>query len=363
MSYNVTQTQLSAEAAARAAADTKEAAARTVAVNSLDGRLKIIEPEVASLLLRTTALETSMTLALKLLRGYVGAPLPPPLIIPPPPPITNPPPPPTITPTPPWSGPIVVTTNGVTLDGLTITAPYSASGDDGRTGTGIYCSASAAAPIDHLTIKNCIISGFESAIFLYYVTNLIIEDCILTDCDYAGIGIFSGIGGTLQRNTIQRIGYTRTNFGTWKGNNAYGIITDHSTISGNLTLDPLSANILVDSNTIEDVPLWMGLNTHGGQNITFSNNTVRRCPRAIFIASDTGGVNHPHNVYVTGNTLQEAVHKAGGTPDTEGVLIASLNGGSIIGNKISNTFGAPGYQDYGGASTGVAISGNTMTSP
>jgi Right handed beta helix region len=258
-------------------------------------------------------------------------------------------------PTPPstTSPPIVVTTNDVTIDGVTITS-------SGQTGDAIQAIGTASEPITNLTIRNCTIDGFNMGIEARHVVNLVIENCLIEDANYAGIAVYSGVGGRISGNTIRRIGYARTDLTVPDvGNNAYGITLDRSTVSGSFVLDPRSSDFLVDGNLIEDVPLWMGLNTHAGSNITFSNNTVRRCPRAIFIAGDSAG-NLPENINVTGNTLEQAVTKTGGTTDIEGVLYSQLQGGSITNNAISSTYGTPGYFDFQGLSTGVTISGNTV---
>ncbi len=251
------------------------------------------------------------------------------------------------------SGPIQVSSDNVTIDGVTITS-------SGTTGAGISATGSASNPINNLTIRNCTIKGFHLGIYLRFVSNVTIENCTITDADYAGIAIFSGIGGTISGNTIQRIGMTRTDFSDpGMGNNAYGIMLNRSE-SSSLTSDPPTQNFMVDHNTVTNVPLWMCLNLHGARNITFSANTTGGCPRAIFIAgSPTGsGVTQSANVTVTGNRLEAPTTKSGGTTDLEGVLIASLQGGKITNNAISKAYTPPVY-DYQGNSVNVSISGTT----
>ena len=247
------------------------------------------------------------------------------------------------------SGPIVVTQDNVTIDGKSITGSGS--------GSGIKAIGTAANPISNLTIRNCAIKGFTIGIDVQYVENLTIENCTIDDSVYAGIMVISGVGGHISGNTIRKVGYY-TPLTTSYENNAYGIALTR-VASSNFTANPRTSDFVVDGNTIEDVPYWHCLDTHAGQNITFSNNTVRRCPRALFITGDSIGT-HPKNVTVTGNRLEQAVQVSGGTNPTA-ITLVNLDTGRITNNTISTTYTTPFVYDYlgGGAtgSTNMTVSG------
>ena len=247
------------------------------------------------------------------------------------------------------SGPIRVTTSNVTIDGVTITSSATS-------GSAISVIGTASSPIHDITIRNCTLSGFGTGIEVRYAQNVVIDNCTVTDADYAGIALYSTVGGRITNNTVQRIGTTRTNFSSADANNAYGITLDRRAVDS-LATDPRSADVVVDHNLVEDVPLWMGLNTHAGANLTFSNNVVRRTPRAIFVAGDGSG-NGPIAITITGNRLEQPVTKDGGTTNIEGILYSHLDGGSITGNAVDRRFGSANGTDYEGVSTGVTISGN-----
>jgi parallel beta-helix repeat protein len=259
---------------------------------------------------------------------------------------------PTPAPTSSTSGPITVTSDNVTIDGVTITS-------SGISGAGISATGTVSNPISNLTIRNCTIKGFRLGIYLRFVKNVTIENCTITDADYAGIAIFSGIGGRISGNTILRIGMTKDPATGFQGNNTYGIMLNRSE-SSSLTTDPPSQDFMIDHNVVRDVPLWMCLNLHGARNVTFSANTTSGCPRAIFIAGSPmgSGVTQSANVTVTGNRLEPPKTKPGGTTDIEGVLIASLQGGLITNNAISTSYTPPVF-DYQGASVNITISGTT----
>lgn len=268
----------------------------------------------------------------------------------------DPPPPPDpggLTP----SSPITVTTDNRTIDSLSFSATTS-NGPQGSRTIFIFAQGTASVPIDNLTITNCTFSGGTIAIWLRHVTNVTIENCTIEDPDYAGVDLWSCITGSVAGNTIRRVGYTRTDFSDGAfGNNAYGIVLNRNE-SSSLVTDPHTELIVVDNNLIEDVPLWMGMNGHGGVDNTWSNNIVRRCPRAFFNAGSPGGGN-PSGIIVTANRLEHPVTKTGGTSDIEGVLYSHWTGGSITNNQIDHAFGGTGYFDYQGASSGVTISGNS----
>jgi hypothetical protein len=251
------------------------------------------------------------------------------------------------------SAPIVVTRNDVTIDGVIITA-------GGSSGNGIAASGTSSAPIRNLTIQNCVIRGFSIGILAEHVENLVVRNCTIEDADYAGIAVYSGVGGRITGNNIRRIGVARKDLTVeFVENNAYGITLDRSPTM-NFETDPRSSDFVVTGNLIEDVPLWHGLDTHAGQGITFSNNTVRRTPRAIFVTGDSTQLHHPIDITVTGNRIEEAATKAGGTSSVA-ITIAGLQGGSVTDNLVSETYPTPWVLDYVGpdspGSVGVTIAG------
>jgi parallel beta-helix repeat protein len=250
------------------------------------------------------------------------------------------------------SGPILVTTNDVTIDGVTISS-------SGSTGYGIHALGTAANPVRNLTIRNCTIKGFNVSIWAEHVTNLKIDNCLIQDADYAGILVFSGVGGTISNNTIQRIGAARTNLTiAGKENNAYGIALSR-TATSDFVANPRSSNFLVTGNLVEDVPLWHCYDTHAGDTITFSNNVSRRCPRAYFITLDGLGT-QPKNVTLTGNRIEQARQVSGGT-NSDAVTLVNLQGGTVTNNLVSTTYPTPWVYDYLGlnaaGSSNVTVSG------
>ncbi len=292
--------------------------------------------------------------------SFAPTPTPDPTATPTPTPTPTPTSQPTLSP----SGPILVKSDNVTIDGVVISS-------SGTSGTAIDAEGTASNPIDHLTIRNCTIKGFGIGIDLEHVTNFTIENCKITDANYIGILVRSGVGGTISNNTIERIGpQTQAGSNACNGRggsgecDSYGITVGRiSGASGGLVSNPRSANISVSGNLVTDVPTWHGLDTHAGQNITFDGNTVLRCMRAAFLTGD-GDLNRSINVVFTNNVLQQALsYPAGGTSGNNlaAVTLYNVQGGSISSNSISLSYETPAVYDYLGLSTGMSIFGNSPT--
>jgi parallel beta-helix repeat protein len=173
---------------------------------------------------------------------------------------------------------LVIKTSGTVLDGYTITGPQATTFNGNE--IGIYVTGTPTAPLHDIVIRNCYIGRFGSGgIVLQYVQSFTIENCTIEDSVYAGIRVISGSDGVIRYNTIRRtgvVGYQANDM------NAYGIaLTDFG--------GAVTTRVQVLSNTVEDVPQWHGIDTHGGTFITISDNIVRRTNRAIFVTTSSNG--------------------------------------------------------------------------
>lgn len=252
-----------------------------------------------------------------------------------------------------------VTTDNVTIDGYAIFGPQSAAFVQNE--VGIRAVGTLAAPIRNLTIRNCRIAKFGyGGILVDHVLNLLIEDCIIDDSVYAGIMAIS-VTGIIRRNTIHRVGYGVAPANLPGSGNAYGIaVTSQSGV-----VTDQSHDVLVQANIIEDVPSWHGLDTHGGQRVTFDTNTVRRCARAAFLT--TQGPVRPAALVFKGNLLELPATVTGGT-NAVPLTLVSVDGITISGNTIRGWAGqspsasAP-YYDYGASSTGIVVGLGNVVQP
>ncbi|WP_316571771.1 right-handed parallel beta-helix repeat-containing protein [Neobacillus sp. YIM B06451] len=137
-----------------------------------------------------------------------------------------------------------------------------------------------------------------------YVQNIVIEDCIIHDVGFYGIMAefadavtisntvirdvgFAGVGGLSVRNMHINKSHIKSIKPGNKGN-AYGVFYSRKGAESNVKAHPRSTNSSVTNSIIEDIPLWEALDTHGGENITFNNNTIRNTKVGIAFVNATG---------------------------------------------------------------------------
>lgn len=258
---------------------------------------------------------------------------------------------------------ITINASNVTIDGVQITGSQATSYNGNE--DGIFAYGSNSSPINNLTIKNCDIGFFgNDGIDISQAVNTNIDNCSVHDIVYAGILMISNNGGNISRNTIKRIGVSGASA---NGNNAYGIAL--SAIANGI--DTQTHDINITGNLVDTVPTWHGIDTHGGYNLNFSNNTVNQACGAIFItkngasSNSTGPVIASHDITIKGNSLNNP--PASGCSTKAPIFIWGLNTGQITNNTGTgwreNSFTPPGYRDYGAPSspvTNVTASGNTI---
>ena len=235
---------------------------------------------------------------------------------------------------------VTVNRDGQVIENLVITGPGFTTWDGGT--YGIFGSGG----LRDVVIRNCTIRGMgHSGIWLAGLVNPTIEDCLIEDVAYAGIYLIGVTGGSALRNKIHRVGNDGKSTGV--SNNAYGIC-----VGG---IGTISSDILVADNEVTDVPMWHGLDTHGGLRITFRHNVVRRTPRAIFVTNLSIGKST--DCVIDRNLFTEPVEVAGGT-DKGWATTAGTVRCAFTGNVGGSAYGAPTVYDYQGLSTGLVQWGN-----
>jgi hypothetical protein len=217
---------------------------------------------------------------------------------------------------------------------------------------GVYIKGTGASPAAHVRLRNSVIERLgNEGVYLENVADAVVSGNRIRDIVYAGVMVVSGRGGHVDNNIIQRVGVmgSQANSG-----NAYGISLSRA--DGSLAAFPLTSDFTVIGNTVEDVPTWHALDTHGGQRITFSNNTVRRSPRAIFITADGSGRGSA-GISVTNNRLGPP---APATTNLAAITTYSSVNVRITGNTASGWPRGKFFIDYLNQSTGLVVSGNNL---
>ena len=240
---------------------------------------------------------------------------------------------------------LVVSANDVTLDGLRIIGPQGTTYREGE--FGITVAASASAPARRLTVRNSEIASFGKAgMWLRYVADVVVENNDVHDIVYAGIMVISGTGGRISGNVVSRIGVQGA---AANGNNAYGIALEDQGL-------PVTSDFLVSANVVTNVPTWHALDTHGGQQIRFTGNTVRGSMRGLFITTSDSG--QPTDIIVTDN------HFGSPSPVTSNLCAVTTYDSrdvTVTGNTATGWGTGNFFRDYKGLSTGLVVSGNAVT--
>lgn len=248
---------------------------------------------------------------------------------------------------PPGEAGITVEADDVTLDGLVLAGPQSATYVFDE--MGVYVLATPAEPIRRLTIRNSEIAGFGGfGTYLRNVADLRLEGNRVQDIVYAGLMVLSGTSGAIESNTVRRIGVVGSEANE---RNAYGIVL---TTQGDG--EPPTSRFVVNGNTVEDVPTWHAIDTHGGRQLVFSGNTIRRSMRGIFITTDNAR-NAPTDIAIVDNQL---LSPAPIVSNIMAITIYSAHNLAITGNTVSGWGAGHFFTDFEGLSTGVVIDGNTV---
>jgi len=242
---------------------------------------------------------------------------------------------------------ITVTADDVALDGLQVTGPQSTAFVIEE--AGVYARGTPQAPIRRLTIRNCTIRSFGGfGAYLGLVADLRLLENEVEDVVYAGLVVLSAAGGTIEGNTVRRIGVQGSEA---NGGNAYGIAL--TTLPAG---DVPTTDYAVQDNTIEDVPTWHALDTHGGRRIVFAGNTVRRSMRGIFLTTDDAG-NRPTDIAVVDNRLLSPA-----PVDTNLAAVTTYDADTvaILRNRVTGWGTGNFFTDFEDRSTRIVIAENVI---
>ena len=175
-----------------------------------------------------------------------------------------------------------------------------------------------------------------------FADNVTVTNTNIEDIGYAGIGGFSVSNFNVDKSHIKAIGP-----GT--DGNAYGVFFSRKGSKSDLGQYPRSKDSSVTNSTIEDIPLWEALDTHGGENIMFNHNKIRNAKVGIAFVNATGdgkkGIFGTQRSTAKGNQI-EGIGKgcgiivAGSTSDYASGLTISDNQLTNAGKEGSSISGA-----------------------
>ena len=248
---------------------------------------------------------------------------------------------------------ITVTASNVTIQSCTLTGPGANTYHQNN--SAIRVVGTKVARLTGIVIDGNTITGWGACgVDAFYTTGQDIKGNTITTVAYCGVEVHSALNGYVRNNTITDVGIGDP-YGAVSPSgqyNAYGITCTRDSGS-----DDRATGVTVDTNTVDYVPNWHGLDTHSGDAITWSNNIVTRTNRGLFITGDGFGGVSSNNV-VNNNAFsnptrypgtsygynQRAITIISGTTGTTGTgntADAYPFGEGISGNTGSNTISAP----------------------
>ncbi|MEQ7008472.1 right-handed parallel beta-helix repeat-containing protein [Actinopolymorpha sp. B17G11] len=218
-------------------------------------------------------------------------------------------------------------------------------------------------------VEDVTASGWSFGVSARLAERFTVKGCTLTDLGYAGVHMFSVNRFKVIDNIIDDVHLTGTNV------DCYGI-TVNRIENVTIAAEPLSEGGLVSRNHVLNVE-HEGIDTHGGVNLTISDNYVHGCRTGIACVAG-GNENNvetyaPKGIICTGNVVVSGVSdgsrevgiKLVGAGTGAGALVDGATG--VISNNYVHGHGLSGATAGGGIMVyythGVVISGNTVLEP
>ncbi|HEU4390803.1 MAG TPA: hypothetical protein VFV34_23565 [Blastocatellia bacterium] len=193
---------------------------------------------------------------------------------------------------------IYIQSNEVTLEGFSIQGPTR--GNAYIAGQiGVLALAPKGSTYESINLRSLHIHNFgEYGVHFNRTIKSEIVDNTINDIGYAAVMVLAGRYVKVNHNYVENVQPGRS---TGQNTvNAYGIAFSRSDPD-----DSVSLWCEARGNTINSVPSWECLDTHGGQYITFTDNMCRGCKTGINLTSSDLGTSNVSASYVTisGNTL------------------------------------------------------------
>ena len=193
-------------------------------------------------------------------------------------------------------------------------------------------------------------------VLVEYFNIVTVQNCYLHDIGYAAIINESSNDFIATQNVVSTI-----TPGT--SGNAYGIVVD-----SRFGTNPQPQRFVVSNNLVKDIPLWEGIDTHGGLNGEIIGNVISGCKIGITVTRDDNN-RAPARISVIGNSIDRKDLAA--TATGPGIVVsgysASVKASDIIvsGNTVVGM--GPGATDSGAiyvlTTNGCLISNNTIRAP
>ena len=186
-----------------------------------------------------------------------------------------------------------ITASDVTIRGSKFTSSSAANPDASH--QIIAAVGTSSAPLRRVTVDKVIIDkSRHQGVRLEWCEDVKVTGCTITDFQYGAVMLISvtrgEVSGCIIRNGLQEGGLV----------NAYGIAATDlvNTVAGR------SKDILITRNVVDNIPRWEGIDTHGGERITITDNIITRCRDGIAaVAGNSSRATAPKDLVISGNTI------------------------------------------------------------
>ena len=233
--------------------------------------------------------------------------------------------------------------------------------------TGIICvGTSAASPTTSIYIgpQREVRWWGQFGIGLQYVLDFQIDGCTIHDGGYSGAHYLSCTRGKVNGNEVYNM--------LGSGGNAYGLsgtAYPGTSTAGSSRADanPLCTSVEVCHNFVHDIPLWTGIDVHGGYECSVHHNNIYNCQQGINFgylpnaaSNSYAGYNNSiefNNIYINkyNNASSTGVTPSNGGMTLAGSAAANLGGAAYGMRVVGNTI--DGYGNNTGTAFAMYLSG------
>jgi hypothetical protein len=225
---------------------------------------------------------------------------------------------------------IDITADDVQVRGLHLIGPQQNCGHAISVGN-------ANGPVKNLKIDDNRIENFYNGITLIETNSFRVVGNTLIGMNYYGILGSAVKNGVIDGNLLWGVS------GDNSSGNAYGIVLSRD---AQKPTNPRSVDVVVSNNHVQDVPAWECYDTHGGQRISFINNSCKNAKLGINVVFSGLGQDDPNALApleceIRGNTIEKTATE----PYRDAIVFAGtytqIATGSITNNLLSG-FGQTG---------------------
>jgi len=247
---------------------------------------------------------------------------------------------------------ILITGDNFKLEGRgALTGPGVTAANSGAGGGGVQTfvlnefailaiGSSATSRLSGIDIRDVQLALWgQGGICTQFCQDIYITECNIHDIGYQGIVHLSAQNSRVQRNKVYGIA-------PGVSGNAYGITHTHDSTNYNTdpnvttlprqTVNPFCIDVDVSFNEVRDVPLWNGIDAHGGYETHFHHNKVYNCHRALQLSASSGAASNyaGEDNSVTDNVIYGAQINGNATTDANGFQAGVVvNGGSTLTHR------------------------------